>query len=112
MPTGAFWNVSNPTKPWGLWDPDAQLPIFLDWTDWLTDEGATYVSHTIEFPEGVLAEVSSDEISGVIRVLIKLIDPAVFVSGKKYPVTCHIQALSSGLTLKDDRTVYLKVKER
>lgn len=111
MPTGSFWNVSNPTKPWGLWDPDAQLPIPFDWTDWLTDEGAVYVSHEI-IPDPVLEEVESDESAGVIVVLLKLATAAAYVAGTKYPLTCRITATANGLTLIDDRTVYLKIVER
>jgi hypothetical protein len=111
MTTGAFWNVDNPDKPWGLFDPDAQLPFPFDWSEWLTNEGATYASHIIT-PQAGLEEVSSTQAAGVITVLIKATDPDALTVNRKYAVTCSITATAGALTLKDDRTVYLKIKQR
>lgn len=112
MATGSFWNVSNPLKPWGYFDPNAQLPIPFDWSEWLTDEGALYVSHEFIFPDGIFEEVESEESDGVITILLKLVDSPVYTAGTKYRVTSRITATANGQTLIDDRTVYLKVQDR
>lgn len=107
----SFWNLTNPAKPWGLFDIDAQLDISFDWSAWLTDAGATYVSHTIE-TDAALDEVSSEQAAGVVTVLLKAASPVTAEIGSKYAVTCHITASAGSSTLKDDRTVWLKVAER
>jgi hypothetical protein len=111
MPTGAFWNVTNPAKPWGVFDPSAQLPIPFDWAEWLAAEGAAYVSHEI-IPDPVLEEVSSEHAAGVVTAVIKLAAPPAYTVSTKYPVKCRITASANGNTLIDERTVYLKITER
>lgn len=111
MTTGAFWDVSNPMKPVGLFDRHAQLDIPFDWSAWLTDKGASYSSHTIEV-DASLTCVSSNHSAGVISALIKVTTPADVAVGTKLAVTCKLVATLGAMTLKDDRTVYLKVVER
>jgi|GEM_PF-1149365 len=111
MTTGAFWNVSNPTKPWGLFDKDAQLDLPFDWSAWLLDSGASYVSHSFE-PSDALEVVSSVESAGVIVALVRVKVGFTPTIGQKYPLTIKIEAITGSMTLKDDRTVYLKIVER
>lgn len=110
--TGSFWNVDNPLKPWGPFDPDAKLDIPFDWSAWLTDKSATYSTHTILFPDGVLEAVSSSQSGGVVTVLVKVADDETAVVGTKYPITCRITATAGGLELIEDQTVYLKIREK
>lgn len=109
--TGAAWNVTNPDKPWCLFDPDARLPIPMDWSEWLEQVGATYASHEIIVgPE--LEEVTSSHSDGIITVLVQEATGQAAAVGTKYPVTCRITATAGPLTIRDDRTVYLKIVER
>ncbi len=109
--TGPFWNLANPEKPWGLFDPNSQLDIPFDWTDWLADKEAVYASHNI-IADPVLTIVDSFETDGVITALVKVANGADYEIGVKYPVTCRVTATFDGRQLIDDRTVYLKIKER
>lgn len=111
MATGPFWNLDNPKKPWGLFDPDAQLDIPFRWVEWLSDKEATYDSHQI-IVDPVLEVVDSYQIDGVIVALIKVSEGAVYETGTKYPVTCRITAIFDARTLIDERTVYLKLESR
>ena len=70
-----------------------------------------YSAHSI-IVDPVLECVSSAHAAGVITALIKVAADATPVEGTKYPVTCRITVTAGGLTLIDDRTLYLKIKER
>lgn len=109
MPTtGEAWNLTNPLKPWALFDPDAKRDIPTDWNDWLDDIGSTYASHTIICATGLLCSASSESL-GVITATIEA-DPAeTLVVGRKYGVTYRIVAANGE---QDDRTLYLKIKNR
>lgn len=111
MTTGAFWDVTNPLKPWGIFDPDAQLNIPFDWAAWLADAGATYVSHTLTC-DPVLEVVADAEQAGVVMALVHVKAGQTPSVGTKYFVTCHIVATAGSMTLEDDRTVWLKMVER
>lgn len=108
MPTGAAWNVDDPYKPWARFDKDAIREIPFDWTEWLTDIGSTYASHTIICQTG-LECTASVEASGVITATIKK-DPAQTLTvGTKYTVTCRIVAANGE---QDDQTLRLQIVEK
>ena len=50
MATGAFWNLDNPAKPWGLFDPNSTLKFPIDIAAWLSDLVSTYASHVVLAP--------------------------------------------------------------
>jgi len=108
MTTGAYWNVSNPLKPWGYFDPNAVLDIPFDWATWLADIGGTHASHTIT-ADTPLRSTASSEAAGVITVRIEAAVAGVFVIGQKYPVTCHIVTADGQ---EEDQTVFLKIMEK
>lgn len=111
MATGDFWNVDNPLKPWGYFDPDAKLDIQFDWATWLSGEGTTYASHTFVVAAGLKA-VSSSEAGGVVTVRIAkddAVDAPALVVGQKYAITCHLVD-SDGQ--EEDQTVYLNMREK
>ena len=109
MPTtGNFWNVDNPLKPWGYFDPDGVYDIPFNWASWLAGLVDTYGSHTIICQQGLTC-VQSSEALGVITARIEK-DPAEDLSvGVKYGVTCHIVSTNGQ---KEDQTLYFKVREK
>lgn len=108
MPTGAAWNVDDPFKPWARFDKDAIREIPFDWTEWLTDIGSTYASHTIICQEGLECP-SSVQAGGVVTAVIQK-DPAQTLAvGKKYTVTCRIVAANGE---RDDQTLRLQIVEK
>ena len=108
MPTGDFWDQTNPAKPFGLFDPDAVIDIPFDWTAYLTGIGSTYSSHVASAQEG-LDVVSSSESDGVVTVRVRK-DPAGSLStGQKYWVRCHIVAADGQ---EEDQTLWLKITEK
>lgn len=108
MTTGAAWNVDDPYKPWARFDKDAIREIPFDWSEWLTDIGSTYASHTIICQTGLECP-SSTQAGGVITATIQKASAATLEVGKKYTVTCRIVAANGE---QDDQTLWLKIVER
>lgn len=108
MATGAFWNISNPKKPWGLFDPNAELVFPIEVDQWLADMATSYASHTVIAPTP-LEQVSSSHAAGVISVRIRVASGAEYEAGTKYPFTIRLVG-ADGQT--DDRTLWLKLEER
>lgn len=103
--TGAFWDIANPLKPKGIIDPDSTLDIPFDWSDWLTDIEDTIASHSI-LPDEPMTCLSSAEDAGVVTAFVRVNGAEV---GQTLAVTCRI-VTAAGRT--DDRSVYLKIKDR
>lgn len=99
----SFWNVTNPDKPKGVKDPDAVLDFPISYADWLTDIGDTYNSHTVETTGGLVVDSSTQD-AGVITVWL-----SGGTVGETATFTVRI-VTTGGRT--DDRTFYLKIKER
>lgn len=108
MTTGAAWNVSNPLKPWALFDPDATRDIPFEWDLWLADIGSTYASHTV-LTDPNLQCVTSTQAAGIIKVRIKKAVAGTLVAGTKYYVTCRITAANGEV---DDQTLWLKIVDK
>lgn len=108
MTTGAAWNVSNPLKPWALFDPDSTRDIPFEWDLWLTDIGSSYGSHVVIVEDG-LECVSSSQSAGIIKVRIKKAVAGVLTVSTKYAVTCRITAANGEV---EDQTLYLKIVEK
>ena len=106
MATGLAWNLSNPLKPYALFDRDAIRDIPCNWSAWLLDIGDTYASHTM-LVAAPLECVTSAQLSGVIVARIKVTGTPV--AGQKYPVTFRV--VSAG-GQQDDQTLYLKITEK
>jgi len=106
--TGLAWNLSNPLKPYALFDPDATRDIPVDWNDWLSDIESTYNTHSILCADGLLCS-SSSEALGVITATIKADPTKTLTVGAKLGVTWRITAANGEV---DDRTLYLKIAER
>eukprot|EP01041_Mallomonas_annulata_P034942 gene34942-57805_t len=65
-----FWNLDDPSKPWGLMDPDDVLNVPYDFSEWLADQGTAYASHNLVVADGLQAITVSPD-SGVITVQVQ-----------------------------------------
>lgn len=107
MATGSFWNVDDPLKPWGYFDPDDVINIPFDFAEWLADQGTTYVSHVSSGPaELTITNVTA--VGGVVTLQVKKAVGQTLSDGEKYGATCQITAADGQ---KKSKTLYLKVKE-
>lgn len=109
MPTGDFWNVDNPLAPWGPFDPDAEIVFPIEVGDWLDSLGTTYASHTIIAASPLECLSQGTHSGGTIPVRMALLSGADFTPGRKYPFTIRIVGADAQ---QDDRTLWLKVKDR
>jgi hypothetical protein len=110
MTIGAAWNVDDPNKPWTLWDPNANIVIPIGLDAWLTELGTTYGSHDIITAAPLECASEGTYSAGIIGVRMKLVAAPVFTPGVKYPFTVRVVGLDA--VTQDDRTFYLKVKDR
>lgn len=110
MTIGAAWNIDDPDKPWAKWDPEANIAIPIGITDWLTELGAAYGSHDIIAAPPLECVSEGTNVAGTITVRMKLVASPTYKSGAKYPFTIRLFGLD-GAT-QDDRTLWLKVKDR
>lgn len=110
MTIGAAWNVDDPLKPWALWDPNANIKIPIGVDDWIAELSTTYGAHDIIAAAPLECVDEGTYSAGTISVRMKLADAAVYVPGRKYPFTIRVTG-ADGITV-DDRTLWLKVKDR
>lgn len=108
MPTGDFWNVEDPAKPWGPFDPDANLVFPIEIADWLAEMATAYASHQVIVP-APLECLNSSHNAGIISVRMALVASPTFKSGTKYPFTIRLVGADGS---QDDRTLLLKVLSR
>jgi hypothetical protein len=105
------FDLSNPKKPKIEKDPDAVLDYPFDWTDWLADIGDSIASAVIECEpaddSSTLANPQTDV--SATKVTAWLGGGTV---GKTYRVTCHITTSHTPVARKDDRSIFIKVKEQ
>lgn len=102
--TTETYDLTDPTRPTIVKDPQAVLDYSWDWSAWLAGIGDTYASHTIFQETGGPTTVGSAQTAGII---------SAFISGgvpdAKHRVTCRIVTVG-GRT--DDRSIFLKIKDR
>ena len=107
---GDAWNIDDPKKPWTDWDPEADVKIPIGLDDWLTELGVGYGDH--EILAAAPLECASEGVysAGTVLVRMKLAAAATYVPGVKYPFTVRVSGDDG--TTQDDRTLWLKVKDR
>ena len=110
MTIGAAWHIDDPAKPWADWDPDANIVIPIGLDAWLAQLGVAYSSHQIIAPAPLECASPGSYSAGTIGVRMKLVASPVYSPGTKYPFTVRVFG-ADGAT-KDDRTLWLKVKDR
>lgn len=110
MTIGSAWNIEDPTKPWALWDPDANIVIPFGIDDWLAELGTTYGSHQVLASAPLECASDGTYVAGTIGIRMKLVAAPVYTPGRKYPFTVRVTG-TDGVT-KDDRTLWFKVKDR
>lgn len=107
MTTGAFWNIDDPLKPWGLFDRDDKINIPFDFAEYFEGEGSTYAAHTLSSDSNLLA-VDVAVVDGVVLVQVSKAVAGTLEEGVKYSVTCQVEG-SDGQ--KQSKTLWLKIKE-
>lgn len=99
------YDVTNPTKPTILKDPNAILDYTFDWTVWLADVGGDTILTKLLILDAPLVEVSSNIVGGTKVV--------VFISGGTVNATHRVVCRITTAALRtDDRSIYLKIRER
>lgn len=110
MAIGVNWNVDDPLKPWALWDPDANIKIPIGLADWLAELGVSYGGHEIIAAAPLQCVSEGTFADGTVEVRMALVATPTYVAGRKYPFTIRVTG-SDSLT-QDDRTLWLKIKDR
>lgn len=110
MTIGQNWNTEDPLKPWALWDPNANIVIPIGLTDWLAELGVSYGSHSIITSAPLECADQGTNVAGTIGVRMKLVATPTYVAGVKYPFT--VRVVGADVQTQDDRTFWLKVKDR
>lgn len=85
-------------------DPNAVLDYSRDWTDWL---GATDTIATASWTKSGSIVIGTSQVDPTGKVATVWISGGT--AGEKCSLTCHITTTEGR---QDDRTYYLKVKER
>lgn len=99
------FDLSNPLKPTITKDPNSNLDYTFDWTLWLDDITDTIQSQNVTVDAGV-TKSGAAVVTGNKKVVVFIAGGTV---GGTYKVTCEIQTVG-GRT--DDRTIYIKIKDR
>jgi len=100
------YDLTKPTQPTIIKDPDATLDYSQDWSAWLTDVGGdTITDHEILFgDDSTCTLVQSSVLDGVVTA---------FISGgtlnTKEQVTYRITTAAGRI---DDRSIWLNIKQR
>ena len=89
-------------------DPDAVLDYIFDWTLWLDDVVDTIATQTVTTPT-VSGSIVIDDSNSVGKTVVAYISGGTV--GQTYPVTCQIVTAASP-PRTDERTIYIKIKER
>ena len=97
------YDVTNPDKPKIIKDPNAVLDYTFDWTAWLDDVADTIATRQVVVPSGITLDSSSIAGKKVIAWL------SGGTAGQTYQITCRITT-AGGRT--DDRSIFVKIKER
>lgn len=106
MATETF-DLSNPAKPTITKDPDAKLDYTFNWTDWCNLVGDVIDTFTI-IPDATVTMVTSSLDVTKKKVTVVLQGGTV---KKTHRVVCRIVTLGPPVR-GDDRSIFLKMKER
>ncbi len=109
MTTGPAWDLSNPLKPFALFDPDAVRVIPFDVSALLTSMGTTYQSHDVFAADPLECKNKGTHAAGVIPITMAVKAGANYTSGTKYPFTVRIVGADGQ---QDERTLWLKLQQR
>ena len=106
--TGAFWDVTDPLKPFGLFDPNGVYDIPFDWAEWLAGLVDTYASHVITCDPALECTTSAED-EGVVVARFSATGTPALVANQKYFIRCHIVTTGGQ---EEEQTLYLKVREK
>jgi hypothetical protein len=104
------FDLTNPDKPKIVKDPDATLDYPFNWAAWLDDIADTIASVAIIVQAGITLNLTSPHTNGyTIAGKTVIVWLSGGTAGTTYRVTCRITTVG-GRT--DDRSIYVKVKDR
>lgn len=106
---GDFWDITNPAQPVGEFDPNAKLRFPLTVQSILDGMGTTYASHEIIANAPVEIIDQGTHAAGVVTPFIGILAGSAWKLGDKLPVTIRVVGADGQ---QDDRTVYLKLKQK
>lgn len=90
-------------------DPDAVLDYVFDWGLWLSDIGDTIASCDVIINDGATSTLVLDAKSNTTTMVTAWLSGGT--AGTKVKVTCRITTSNTPSRI-EDRSVYLKIKER
>lgn len=100
---GAFWDLTDPTRPNGVKDPDSTIDITFDWSPILADMGNDTIANIAFILGGGLTSAGTVPNGALATVLV-----AGGTKGVEASITCRITTASTPARI-DDRTVYLTI---
>lgn len=115
--TGIAWDLTNPKKPFTEFDVNDQLDYPLDYTDFLTETGATIaivsVVIPVTTPANPMKTLSNATIAAGLKQLVRIaVDSGVYVEAthlnKKFPLTFRMTDSNGQIK---DRTLWFKLVE-
>lgn len=96
-------DTSNPMKPTAVKDPDARLDYTWDWSAWLTAASDTLATATVT-PSGTLTATVPVLAAGKVTSFI-----SGGTAGATETAACRVTTAAGRI---DERTLYLKIKQR
>jgi hypothetical protein len=90
-------------------DPNAILDYVWDWSAWLAVVGDAIASHTITINDGVANSLTLNSSTNTAGTVTAWLSGGTV--GEKVKVTCRITT-SNATPRVDDRSVYIKIRER
>ena len=90
-------------------DPNSVLDYVFDWGAWLTDIGDTIATHEVIINDGVANSLTLADDSNTATMVTAWLSGGTV--GTKVKVTCRITTANTPPRI-EDRSVYIKVKER
>lgn len=91
-------------------DPNAVLDYVWDWAAWLAVVGDAIASHTITINDGVASTLTLVTSTNTVGTVTAWLSGGTV--GEKVKVTCRITTSNSPNARVDDRSVFIKIKER
>lgn len=115
--TGAAWITTNPKKPYVEHDVNDQLDYPLDYTDFLSETGATIASVVVVLPvttpPNPMKVISNATIAAGLKQMVRVgVDSGIYVAADhlnlKFPITFRMTDSNGQVK---DRTLWFKVVE-
>lgn len=111
MATGPAWNLDDPTQPYALWDPSADIKIPFGLDDWLAALSVGYADHEVIVAPPLECPSKGTFSAGTpVLVRMRVAAGAEYAIGAKYPFTLRVSGNDG--TTRDERTFWLQLVQR